>query len=48
MKKVQHCWLKIKLCVFMVYISVLIINEYTDDFVSPLKELSRIVTFQNY
>lgn len=47
MKKIQHCWLKVKLCVFMVYISVLILNEYTDDFVSLLKGLSRIVIFQN-
>lgn len=31
----------------MVYISILILNEYTDDFVSLLKQLSRIVIFQN-
>lgn len=31
----------------MVYISVLILNEYTDDFVSLLKELSKMLVFQN-
>lgn len=47
MKKVQHCWLKVKLRIYMVYISVLILNEYTDDFVSLLKELSKMPVFQN-